>query len=1104
MPKIQDIMSFQLSFIPDQAALRSNASLLQTEVGKALAKTASDFQDNLEEAFATGVASGVKDLDKMQKAFYNASQPLIETLKKSKDIEDEISRLKLQTATSATIAAIKERELRLAGLKVYAEQQNKLMESNLSAEKARMTSAFDKRMKLTQEYNDFAAKDFTEKLEDGADSLGDLLNDAVTLNLKDAFKKGGGMFKKMGMGLEQAGAAKGGKMGDLLGGLGGAVGKLGAVAATIGGVVGGLAALVKVLIDADAQTKEFNRDIVHSVGTLDVMGKAQNDVADSLEGIRKAAIRSTAAFGTPELSAGVKNVMRLGLTTKEYMSTLTKFAETGVTFEKMRDGVTGLAAETDKYTNYVKAASTYSRMFGEDLGGMAEKMGDMMMDLGMNLNEVKEGFATIGDEAQKSGFGTKRFFNMVLQATTGMGQYNIRLSSTAKLLSQMSRILGMKQAGAMFQNIEGKFKGESFQDRTKRILTTGKDFTQKVLTKDAEVMAANFQKALGKLKLDETGMTGGAKEAYKVVQQGSAEEIIKALSTVSAKDRGSLVEALRDKDAKLAERLDKLVQSSGAATGDMMKLAESMQNASGGAKLVLEMNRLKQVIGGNFENMTLQQAMAYGVSVDEFNQMKQMYSAAKGQLSKADQMLAHSKTMEDGSDEQKKYLEEANKTLAESNLEIVDGKVQSAATHKQVMTAEEQMYNWQQEDAKESAKMADQHMAWSEQTAENTYDLTNLVSDSVVSILETISGYVRDIMVFLGFAKDKEDLKKAVLETGKANDAAMAKIDEEIKANREKADQLNKAIASGKLTVGQAEEARAGVAAAKEFERAKRQEKADLRDQTKAASNLARGASDEQIAAFNTISKHTGNAAALSAVGNLTPEQAQQLSNEIASAKAVNQNKKAAEMRSNLTGEAGEGAMIAGALFASSGESEKNAVETVLAGKKTSKSTENTAKNTEDSKKVLDKVLDVTKKQLELSEEESTREDVKEINLALEKAGFDPNTLKSGSKADVAAQLRKLQTDERYKAAELGGKDKKYFQDGLYNPQTGESLNFAQGDILVAAQDKNILTGGSMGGPATVNFYITATEGREKTAANEMLQAFKTLYKVTTGSTRSA
>lgn len=1119
MANVNEILALQLQLTGDPRGARNVASALQTDLGKALSRASNDFQGTLQDAIGLGIANGVKGVEKLQKKFHSAAQPLVDAMKQASELEKKIGELRQDTEDTVKQKEADILEARLAGLKTYAEQHTKLLDTQLKGEMTRMSAAFDRRLKLTQEYNEFAAQSLSTKLEQSAEGFGEVLNDAVTLNLKDAFKKGGGFFQKMGAGVEQRGAATGNKGVE---GLGSVLGKLGTTLAVVGGAVAGVAALVKVMIDADAQMKEFNRETISSVGALDVMGKSAGDLTSGLDDLRQAAIKSTAAFNPLPggLSSTTKEVMNLGLTSKEYLGILNKFGETGVTFDKMRDGAVSLTEVTEKYTTYVKAASTYSRMFGEDLNGMAEKMGDMMMDLGMNLQEVKEGFATIGDEAQKSGFGTKRFFNMVLQATTGMGQYNIRLSSTAKLLSQMSRILGMKQAGALFQTIEGKFKGESFQDRTKRILTTGKGLTQGVLTKDAENMAASFKQALGELKLDTSGMTEGAAKLYETIQKGSSADIVKAMSTASTKDRGVLEEALRSKDAKLAERLDKLFQASGAASGDLMKVAEAMQNASSGAKLVLEMRRMQDVLGKPLKDLNLQQATAYGVSVEEFQQMKALNRAAQAQLDRANLLADQSKKMKEGSDEQKAFLEQANKELAQSNLAIENGKVVSLATHKEVMNADDQALNWQKEADKEAAKKADQQQAWSEQTAQNTYDLTNLVSESVVSILETIAGYVREILVLVGFGKDNKELKEAVQAQTKANDEAMAKIDEEIRENREKADELNKAISSGKLTVEQADQARKGVEASKEFERAKRQEKADLRAKSKQITGLARGSTDDQLDLFNMIAGHKGKGAALDVVSGMSAEEAAKKVKEIEERKSaggwetLTSAKGLATVGGIVAATLGIGAIgaVGGAYYAGEGNAEKAAIETLVQGENTAKATERTAKDTEANRKALEEANKIAKKQLDLAEEAKVREDVKEMNLALEKAGFGTNALKVGSTADVTAQVASLRmanpTGWESAMKHMEGSERKYVQDALVTSD-GRVIQGERGDAWLAINEAYMKAGAggrgtaAGGSPANVVIHINATAGMEHLVQSQVLSALKQYYGVVTGSTRA-
>ena len=121
----------------------------------------------------------------------------------------------------------------------------------------------------------------------------------------------------------------------------------------------------------------------------------------------------------------LKNVW--GTTAKDHLEILGGFASAGVSFRQMKEGIAQAADGMKRLEEYTVAALTYSKLLGLSTQEMSSTMASYMEELGLTLEGVSGRFANITVAAKESGFATKRFFNMLLQATSGMSMYNVRL-----------------------------------------------------------------------------------------------------------------------------------------------------------------------------------------------------------------------------------------------------------------------------------------------------------------------------------------------------------------------------------------------------------------------------------------------------------------------------------------------------------------------------------------------------------------------------------------------------------------------------------------------------------------------------------------------------
>ena len=829
-----------------QQSLAPAIANFSTDFSKSVAKVAKGLSDDLTETtakFAKGFASP-DQIRRMEQAFYKGTEPIWQAMEKARKLEKALTKQLTDDHRKVVMEKLKQ-------LKDYTQKYESTFKHLAKREMDKDTAVFEHKKKLADDYNEWFAKSLADKTEDVVEGIGKGIRDVVSLNFKDALRGGGGILTKMGAGMAESGRLKkeaaqagggSGGMGKMMEMLGGFLGKAGAVIGVIGGIAGGLAMIVKLLLDADAQTKEFNRDLVNTAGGLAMVGKSGAEADDRLNELRKAAINSTAAIKN---LGGISSVIKLGLTAKEYMEVTSKFEEMGVTFEKMRGDAKNLGEATENYTKYVKAAASISRNFGMSLGEATEKISEHMNDLNLNLDEVKEGFAAVGKAAQESGYGTKRFFNMVLQATSGVTMYNVRLGATAKLLSNLVRVLGLKVGGDMLKDLTTKLQGESYEDRYKRILTTGGGLTGKVIGKEAERQSAGIQRDIteelrGKLT---PNLSAGAEAGLAAAQTGD----IKQLAAISNKDRAVLIAAMSKQDEALARRLDNLIDLAKGTRGDIASQAKALEKLGPGGAIVMELNRMQAVLHKPLHELADIEPMAFqkmtGLSAEQIDQLQKVARTVSGDFELAKDAALRFKG---DADAEAKWNEENKK----SGMKIEDGMVKSVETNTQIKDTNDALMAWSRESHAEDLKAMDEQAANSERIAENTYDLANLYSQSMVALLEDISGYVNDILIWLGLKDDPSDRKKAAQEEM----SAMEKRQQEVSKKQEETNEILKGLREkrkGAISDDTRKEIDAAIKKAEETRADLKAEQTNIRTRKQTAKGLFTGYDTEGVEIYN-------------------------------------------------------------------------------------------------------------------------------------------------------------------------------------------------------------------------------------------------------------
>lgn len=306
---------------------------------------------------------------------------------------------------------------------------------------------------------------------------------------------------------EGAGTLQGAQQAAQLSKMGSTLGKIATALGAVAAVAGAIVLLVKLFIDLDRRVKDMNKAILATASASDFgFGHAEvqaGKLASAVDRVRK------------ETVAGA---LELGVKAEELQGVLTSFNEAGFTFRKMESAINDTGNTINNFADVAGTAVTQSRMMGLSIQETAQTMGQFAVDTGSSLEDISMQFSQITREAAAAGVSTKRFFQTISEATSGMAFYGVRIEETARILSNFDSLLGETVGTDLFKQLTGKGKDMGAQDRLKEIILKNPErvadaYARTFASRQSEIardMGDDLQKVLGEgetledfLKLDE-------------------------------------------------------------------------------------------------------------------------------------------------------------------------------------------------------------------------------------------------------------------------------------------------------------------------------------------------------------------------------------------------------------------------------------------------------------------------------------------------------------------------------------------------------------------------------------------------------------------------
>jgi hypothetical protein len=579
---------------------------------------------------------------------------------------------------------------------------------------------------------------FTESVEALESSLS-------TLQSRNWEGMGKGMFKGVGSMLQRKGegmAAKGvGTGNEGVANMGKIVATLGRAAMAMTAVVGIAALVVKTLVDADAQAKEFNKSLIAGGAGADMVVAGTKNIKEGMDLVRKAVVDNMSLWHDFRAS------------NKEVLDTLAALNAAGMTYRKIAQGARDASEAQQRFVDAAGIAIQSARLFGMTEADMGKQVGSMYENLGMDLKAIDESFQDIFKVAQTAGFGVKRFYEMIQQATDNMEGYNSSMADNAKLLSVLSKALNPRQASAFFQTLTQGYKSSSMTDMIKETVLMGPKNAKKLVELNAQSQSETFLKNMG----------DQSKDVLDIVGATDSKDLIKKLRAMSPEERAKVTAQVKGQVGVDKGRAFDDLSSTALGTGrGIPGTAMALSQLGPGATMVAKMLRTKA---------------AFGMTAGELDDPSMALTAAAAE---SGMNLSGKERREMGSitrDLKAKWLEsgEKGKDGKRGGLDFTEFLMKNSQSFEDVLkdpvTKQTEALQNQEQYLKDSLRVA-------QDTSASTIEMSGIMDKGVAYFLEKVSGTLENIWdVVSGYLGDGRKLTQE-------EQTAKSKKREELEAER--------------------------------------------------------------------------------------------------------------------------------------------------------------------------------------------------------------------------------------------------------------------------------------------------------------------------------
>lgn len=401
---------------------------------------------------------------------------------------------------------------------------------------------------------------------------------------------------------EAAGKGAGGglkAMGGFLGKLGGILGKFGPIIEIAGAF---MQSFIKILIDAEAAAKDFNKQILSTAGTSEFLHANMKNAAAGAEALDKT------LKDVRDGSMSLANV-QWGISKETASNFITAITGEGVSLLR-------LGKETERTTGYAKdmgkvtqMSVAYSRAWGVSLSEIGQLQGEMMSELGMNLTDVQTQFQYMTKGAEEAGIATNKFFGIIRTFSSDLSLFTTRMEDVTQVMMALGKVMSPREASKFLQTLTQTYKGMDLMSRVKAVAIGGTKGTKDILQKDL----ANKIDGLGESIENTIGTKGLGKQLANIIsksgkrsaaeQNKAVHEFIAANQDMTGEQKSAILDASR-MQGKLA-------------SGNMIDIASALKDAGPMAiKDVLNLQSRK-MFGKPLEELTGVERIAAGNAIGQ-------------------------------------------------------------------------------------------------------------------------------------------------------------------------------------------------------------------------------------------------------------------------------------------------------------------------------------------------------------------------------------------------------------------------------------------------------------------------------------------------------
>ena len=613
--------------------------------------------------------------------------------------------------------------------------------------------------------------------------LGDFISKLKGRDLKglgETLGKAGGFGRALEGRATQEGAGRGakffGKIGKILQGMSPMLRLVGALAK-------GFANVVSFILDVESAGKQLNKAFLESASAADALVNTVGDGSVSLN----ASLR--------DIREGINDLylsQGLGVTAEAAMAMVAEFQAAGVTLKEMKGAMTDVSDSEAAYIKVIQHMTAQQRVLGasvEDVASITERYG-------YSLEDIAVRFAAITDQAMQSGFGVKRFYSMILQATTGMGIYNTRIEEAAFFATRLGKILGsrgLEQSG-LLQKLSQGFKGQGVKENYKAMMMMGDKARKEIFSQEYEARVGNVNRSK-----DQKGLLAKAVQTAGLGGKIDMNNLSESLKKVNVEERSRLLAAIRQQDGGsdmavgLAKEINQILQlhvgTQGRSGGAVSAGALGMSGFLKAQQAMMKRFGLTDVRQLNTDSQAsivyrsfLEEQMGYnGEQTDAF------IAAIDGLRGDFDLLKREGKA-----DTEEKMVAQVRKYGAYINKQgnLIQAQVDSTGkiiegSRKDLGKADFDAFMRLNEGVLTKAtEQRDRNLELSEQIANNTVDIAQRIEMGVTYFLQGIYNTLDSILNFFIGGNLDADGKKRAQELYDAYDRGIKTLEEKIEATR--------------------------------------------------------------------------------------------------------------------------------------------------------------------------------------------------------------------------------------------------------------------------------------------------------------------------------